>query len=73
MSENEKARLPGDLQRQQSSDVVSVVRCKNCAMWERYYVGCKYGHCSGWGTGNIATSEDFFCGLGSKNRLPGVF
>ena len=72
MTENEKARLPGDLQRQQSSDMVSVVRCKNCVMWKRNTWGT-YGHCSGWYTDNVMTSEDFFCGLGSKDKLPEVF
>lgn len=70
MTENEKARLPGDLQRQKDNDVVNVVRCKNCAMWERFYGGCKYGRCFEY---TVATSEDFFCGLGSKVRLPEVF
>ena len=72
MTENEKARLPGDLQRQIDGDIVSIVRCKNCAMWERH-TGGTYGRCAGWHTDNVMTSEDFFCGLGSKDRLPGVF
>lgn len=71
MTENEKARLPGDLQRQQSGDTVNVVRCKNCAMWSRH-AGSTYGRCAGWHTDNIMTSEGFFCGLGSRDKVKGV-
>ena len=66
-TENEIARLPGDLQRK-DPDVVKVVRCKDCAFCEYEKDNGKF-HCrTRNGMGIRAVKPCDFCSYGERKK-----
>lgn len=64
-TENEIARLPGDLQRK-DPDVVKVVRCKDCKHHYDLDVHYCYRLCI-----ECPDDADFFCGYGEREETDG--